>query len=190
MKKNIILIVFVLFCSGSVFGSEFEDTLIKAEQGDIIAQGILGGIYYNGEGVPQDYKQAVYWYKKSADQGDAIAQYDLGIMYYNGEGVPQDYKQAVYWYKKSADQGYAKAQYNLGIMYYYGEGVTQNYKKAYVWESLAAIQGHKKAAGNRNIITKKLSSQQLYEAQELAAKIQYRLNGHGMPPAMQNLENL
>ena len=154
MKKNIILILFVLFCSGSVFGGEFEDTLIKAEQGDIIAQGILGGIYYNGEGLPQDYKQAVYWYKKSADQGNAIAQYNLGIMYYNGEGV------------------------------------AQNYKKAYVWKSLAAAQGHKKAAHNINIIAKKLSSRQLYEAQELAAEIQYRLYGHGVSPATQNLENL
>ena len=147
-------------------------------------------MYYYGEGLPQDYKQAVYWYKKSADQGDAFAQYNLALNFYNGEGVPQDYKQAVYWYKKSANQGYAKAQYNLGIMYYNGEGVAQNYKNAYVWKSLAAAQGHKKAAHNINIIAKKLSSQQLYEAQELAAEIQYRIYGHEMPPATQNLENL
>ena len=31
----------------------------------------LGTMYYNGQGVPQDYAQAAYWYRKAADQGDA-----------------------------------------------------------------------------------------------------------------------
>ena len=35
------------------------------------AQYNLSGMYENGEGVPQDYKQAVHWYTKSAEQGDA-----------------------------------------------------------------------------------------------------------------------
>ena len=26
-------------------------------------------MYYNGEGVPQDYKEAVKWYTKAAEQG-------------------------------------------------------------------------------------------------------------------------
>jgi len=59
MKRLLILILFILFCSGSVFGGEFEDTLIKAEQGDIIAQGNLGFMYDIGQGVIQDHKQAV-----------------------------------------------------------------------------------------------------------------------------------
>jgi len=97
-------------------------------------------------------------------------------MYANGEGVTQDYKQAVYWYKKSAEQGYAGAQYNLGNMYYNGQGTTQNYKLAYVWESLAAAQGHESATKNRNITAKKLTPQQLSQAQELAATIQYKID--------------
>ncbi len=47
-------------------------------------------MYNNGEGVPQDYAQAVYWYRKAADQGNADAQLNLGRMYDNGRGVPQD----------------------------------------------------------------------------------------------------
>ena len=31
-------------------------------------------MYDNGQGVPQDYKQAVKWYTKAAEQGDADAQ--------------------------------------------------------------------------------------------------------------------
>ena len=60
----------------------------------------LGLMYYNGQGVEQDYKKAVYWWDKSAEQGDADAQHNLGLMYDNGQGVEQDYKKAVYWYRK------------------------------------------------------------------------------------------
>jgi TPR repeat protein len=61
-----------------------------AERGEAGAQGKLGGMYYNGEGVPQDYAEAVKWFRKAADQGFAPAQHNLGVMYHNGEGVPQD----------------------------------------------------------------------------------------------------
>ena len=55
-------------------------------------------MYDNGEGVPQDYKEAVKWYRLSAEQGDASAQYNLGLMYSNGQGVPQDYVSAHMWF--------------------------------------------------------------------------------------------
>ena len=86
------------------------------------AQFNLGLMYHNGQGVPQDYREAVRWYRMAADQGDADAQFNLGVMYDNGRGVPQDYAEAVRWYRKAADQGYADAQFNLGVMYYNGRG--------------------------------------------------------------------
>jgi len=156
-----------------------------AEQGDAKAQYNLGIRYENGKGVSQDYKQALYWYKKAAEQGDANAQFNLGVKYAKGEGVPQDYKQAIYWYTKAAEQGDAEAQYGLGGMYYMGEGATQNYKLAYVWESLAAAQGLKSAIWNRDIVVKKLTPQQLAEAQELAAEIQNKINNPSKPQESQ-----
>ena len=42
-----------------------------AEQGDATAQGNLGLMYDEGQGVPQDYKTAVKWYRLAAEQGDA-----------------------------------------------------------------------------------------------------------------------
>ena len=62
-------------------------------------------MYENGRGVPQDYVQAVAWYRKAADQGFADAQNDLGAMYDNGLGVPQDYVQAHLWFILAAAQG-------------------------------------------------------------------------------------
>jgi TPR repeat protein len=61
-------------------------------------------------------------------------------------------------------------------MYYEGKGVPQNYKLAYVWFSLAAAQGHENAKKARDIYAKKLSPQQIVQAQELAAKIQYKID--------------
>ena len=81
-----------------------------AEQGDATAQFDLGFIYENGKGVPQDYAEAMKWYRKAADQGNADAQNNLGTMYANGQGAPQDYTEAIKWWRKAADQGNAHAQ--------------------------------------------------------------------------------
>jgi len=48
----------------------------------------------NYEGIEQDYKQAVEWYRKAAEQGDTLGQHFLAYMYADGKGVTQDYKQA------------------------------------------------------------------------------------------------
>src|ERR1017187_2848162 len=105
----------------------------KAEQGNALAQAKLGLMYENGDGVPQDYAEAVRWYHKAADQGNAYAQCSLGFMYENGQGVPQDYAEAVRWFRKAADQGNANAQCSLGLIYYYGQGVPQDYAEAVRW---------------------------------------------------------
>ena len=96
-----------------------------AEQGHAGAQSLLGLMYRKGQGVAQDDKAAVKWYRLAAKQGFAGAQYNLGLMYAHGEGVPQDYKAAVKLFRLAAEQGDAQAQYNLGVMYDEGKGVTQ-----------------------------------------------------------------
>ena len=45
-----------------------------AEQGNAAAQGNLGRMYANGEGVPEDDAEAVRWYRLAAEQGYAAAQ--------------------------------------------------------------------------------------------------------------------
>ena len=76
-----------------------------AEQGNARAQNNLAVMYDNGEGVPQDDKEAVKWYQLAAEQGNATAQTGLGSMYYNGHGVIQDYVIAFMWWNLSAAQG-------------------------------------------------------------------------------------
>ena len=89
---------------------------LLAEQGNAaLAQFILGGMYEEGKGVPQDYAEAVRWYRMSAEQGIGVAvapvaQYSLGVIYREGQGVPQDYVQALMWFSLAGAQGIRAAQ--------------------------------------------------------------------------------
>jgi TPR repeat protein len=71
-----------------------------AEQGDAAAQYNLGIRYEKGEGIPQDYKEAVKWYRKAAEQGHADAQVILCFMYRDdrdGTGVSPNNILAYAW---------------------------------------------------------------------------------------------
>jgi putative methionine-R-sulfoxide reductase with GAF domain len=68
-----------------------------ASQGDPTAQFALGARYATGEEVPQDYGEAVRWFKKAAEQGQVAAQATLGAYYWAGRGVPPDLSQAYFW---------------------------------------------------------------------------------------------
>ncbi|HFB4418182.1 TPA: tetratricopeptide repeat protein [Neisseria gonorrhoeae] len=85
--------------------SDFRENLQAAEQGNAAAQFNLGVMYENGQGVRQDYVQAVQWYRKASEQGDVQAQYNLGLMYYDGRGVRQDLALAQEWLGKACQNG-------------------------------------------------------------------------------------
>ena len=62
-------------------------------------------MYDNGQGVPQNYAEAMSWYRRAAETGHAKAQNDLGFLYSNGKGVPQDFITAHMWYSLAASKG-------------------------------------------------------------------------------------
>ena len=129
-----------------------EETKAKAEKGDASAQAFLGYNYLSGQGVPQDYAEAVKWFRKAADQGLAIAQFNLGTCYANGQGVTTNYAEAVKWFRKAAkpegnvfnqfDPGVAESIYNLGVCYENGYGVPPNMVEAAKWYRKAADEGY------------------------------------------------
>jgi hypothetical protein len=55
--------------------------------GDAEAQFALAQMYYEGEGVPRDPRQAARWAKLAADKGDPGAQALLGHLLFEGEGI-------------------------------------------------------------------------------------------------------
>ena len=69
------------------------------------AQYLLGFMYNQGQGVPQDYAEAAHWYRLAAEQGYARAQFLLGLMYSVGDGVIQDYSTAYMWINIAARNG-------------------------------------------------------------------------------------
>ena len=84
--------------------TEVEQLCLDAEQGDADAQFLLGRRYFNGEGVPPDYQEAVKWYRLAAEQGYAMSQFSLGGMYAIGQGVREDYVQAHKWISLAASR--------------------------------------------------------------------------------------
>jgi len=89
--------------------------------------------------VPQNYAEAVKWYRKAANQGGADAQFVLGDMYNFGVGVPQDYVQAHKWFNLAAPRF-----------------------------SASETEKREKAIRNRNAVATMMNAAQIAEAQRLA----------------------
>jgi hypothetical protein len=142
-----------------------------ADQGNLDAQAVLGGIYLD-EGVPPDYEKALLWLRPAAEKGHPVAQCSLGVMYDKGQGVSQDQIQAVAWFRKAADQGDPRAQYNLALKYDQGQGVPADRLQALVWANVvmdeAEYEYRKKAAELRNELVATMTQRQIARAQALA----------------------
>jgi uncharacterized protein len=144
-----------------------------ANQGNAEAQHGLGNMYANGDGVPQDYGEAVKWDRKAADQGNAGAQNALGDWYEYGWGatwgIPKDKVEAVEWYRRAAAQGNEWAQYHLGTLYASGhDGVPLDYVLAYMWFNLAAASGNPLPERDREQVARLMTPAQIAEAQKQA----------------------
>ena len=79
------------------------------------------------------------------------------------------------WFRLAASEGDAPAQFNLGVMYAEGRGVPQDYVSAHMWFNLAAahfpasdVPNHELAVRNRSLVAKKMTREQISEAQNLA----------------------
>ena len=170
-----ILVVLTGIRPGYTAEQGIEQLREAALQGDTTAQFNLGHQYYNGEGVPQDYREAVKWFRMAAEQGHAKAQSGLGFMYHNGKGVPQDYREAVKWFRMAAEQGLDGAQFTLGAMYATGEGVPEDYVMAYAWANLSAAKGTKEAKDVKDLLRPKMTAEQVAEAQKLSIELLRRI---------------
>ncbi len=83
-----------------------------------------------------------------------------------------DYATALRLWLPLAEQGDAIVQFNLGLLYYWGRGglqdSVQDYVEAHKWFNVAAAGGNLTAAGNRDWLAKKMTPDQIAEAQRLA----------------------
>lgn len=63
---------------------------------------MIGELYLGGNGITQDYSEALKYFKLASEAGVDKAFYDLGELYYNGLGVPQNYEEAARCYRLSS----------------------------------------------------------------------------------------
>jgi TPR repeat protein len=163
----------------------FELDRLAEDVGDASAQYSLGLMYDTGEGVGQNFVEAVRLYDLAAGQGHAAAQCNLGLMYDSGTGVPKDEAEAVRLYHLAADQGDTNAQFNLGVMYRYGTGVLRNANAAAALYRLAAAKGDAAAQCNLGVMSENGEG----VAEDVAEAVRlYRLAaGQGLAEAQSNL---
>ena len=101
---------------------------------------MMGVAYEEGKGVPQNFGEAVEWYRKAIAQGQHEAYAYLGAAYLDGRGVPASEKEAVFQFQEGADKGDPRSQRRLAVLYTQGKGVPYDYEKALHW-SLEAAKG-------------------------------------------------
>jgi hypothetical protein len=137
-----------LVVSASAWSGQFADGLAARERGDFAA--------------------AFNAFKPLAQSGDANSQFQLSLLYFAGQGVKADSKQALYWLRQAATRGNTQAQSNLGTAFNMGRGVPQDAIKAYAWLNMASASGDSIASTNRDVVARKMTSQQLNQARALA----------------------
>ena len=107
---------------------------------------VLSDLYYLGEGVTRNYREAYRWLEQAVLQHeDAYALYSLGFMQFHGQGVKRDARLAMRHLRRAAILGEVNAQYEVGTAYYRGNGVAKSLRLAMKWLRTAAGQGHEQA---------------------------------------------
>jgi TPR repeat protein len=102
-------------------------------------------LYWQGQGVPRDFRKSYEWLLKAANLNHAGAQTKLGYLYTDGVAVPRDFNMAFEWYSKAAKQGDIDGQYNLGIFYLNGWGTEQDTTMAKMYLAAASALGDEAA---------------------------------------------
>ena len=164
---RIFIIAILLWCSPCLYAQDrptFEQAWQAAQNGDPNGYFLLGFFYYQGEGVTQNFTEAIKWFKKAANNGLSNSYGFLGACYI----TQKNYVEAINWFKKAINNGdccYAdlgacylqlgkfteaipwlkkgiddkKPEYyvSLGQCYYF----LQNYTEAISWLKKAADKG-------------------------------------------------
>ena len=92
----------------------------------------LANRYYTGDGVKQDYKTAIDYFKKAEELGNKNGSYGIAECYYYGRGIKQDYEKAYnIFYDLMKNYNDTRSTYYIGLMYYQGHVVEQDYERAF-----------------------------------------------------------
>ena len=138
MRLLVLLFALSGLALAQVASDERARTQTEAEAGDVDAAFMLGRMYRDGVGGPEDQAEARVWLKKAADAGHAEAETDLGLaLLQEGKAVA-----AVAFFQRAARQDHPEAMHWLYRCYREGLGIERDENLAMMWLHKAAAQGH------------------------------------------------
>jgi uncharacterized protein len=115
------------------------------ENDDPKSMTLLGELYANGLGVPEDIAKASKWYELAAARGDPNAMFALAIFSIKGQGVPRDRDKSAKWLAAAAKLDHPIAAYDLALLYMEGELFPQDFTRAAELMRIAADAGNPQA---------------------------------------------
>jgi TPR repeat protein len=115
------------------------------------------------------FTEAMQEFLPAAQAGNADAEELIGVMYAMGLGVAKDDRRAFEWYLRASMKAHPGAQSGVGWYYEVGRGVGKDLVRAYMWYVLSAIGGDPDAAISQEEVIKKMTKEQVRDAQQLIA---------------------
>ncbi len=98
------------------FDKQINEYRKACDGGDAKVCYTFGVIFYVGQGVKQDYKEAAKLFRKACDNGNAKGCYDLGCMQDDGQGVKKNHEEAARLFGKACDGGHAEGCKNYEMI--------------------------------------------------------------------------
>lgn len=126
----------------NVYDSDLKKALtyyaIAAVLGSSDGQKKLADFYYHGNGVEQNFQNAIEWYENASNRNNEEAQCALGQIY----TLQGEYELAYKYFLASANNHYNVAQYELGLLLLKGQGVRADEQDAIHWLGLSMEQNY------------------------------------------------
>ncbi|MFK8114931.1 MAG: tetratricopeptide repeat protein [Rubripirellula sp.] len=129
--------------------AEAHTLLLQASSlGNKYAFGLIGDLYLDGKGVPQDPDVARDWYAKGADAGSSKSMYKLARSMIN-DNPKRENELALMWIQKAIDAGHPCAMDLMGLVCQGGFGGKRANKDAAIrWYQQAVKNGCGHAKGH------------------------------------------
>ncbi len=89
---------------------------LEADPDDAAAMTLIGELYLQGLGLPQDFERAAEWFALAARLDDPAAHFALGSMRLEEDGIGRDTAAARRHFEAAAEAGHAPASYNLALI--------------------------------------------------------------------------
>ncbi len=119
--------------------------ICQAARNDPEAQALLGQILLDGQGIRQDARLALCWFRMAARQGHAMACNMAGRCLEHGWTGKSDPAAAASYYRQAACCGLDWGFYNLANLLATGRGVPRDEHRAFALYLKAAQMGHAKS---------------------------------------------